>query len=212
MLNQPAEDAADAALVGFQDAGVISQEQIGLVFNTVAQECKTQEERTLYLLTCKASGLSPLKKELYATRRKGQLVFVTSFHVFVSRARRAGFTVHGEVVCEGDDWGGWDAVALAPVKHLIGGVNRGPIVGAYGWGEHLATGKRVGGWWDWRELILENGGNPTWKTMPQHMAKRIAWLRIARLIAPDLSSLYGAEEFGEVVELETHGAVVTEVA
>ncbi|MCK5712463.1 MAG: recombinase RecT, partial [Hyphomicrobiaceae bacterium] len=112
-------DANEAALAGFEAIGVATPEQINLIFRTVAKECKNQDERNLYLMTCKASGLSPLKKQLYATRRKGELVFVTAYGVFVSRARRAGFVIHGECVCEEDQWMGWDAVNLAPIGHVI---------------------------------------------------------------------------------------------
>ena len=203
-------DAAEAALAGFETVGVATPEQINLVFRTVAKECKNQDERMLYLMTCKAAGLSPLKKQLYATRRSGELVFVTAYSVFVSRARRAGFVIHGECVCEADHWEGWDAVNLAPLGHVIQSTpseleDRGNIVGAYAYATHVATGKRLhGGWWNWKELITDAGkidrkDGFMWRQLPQHMAKRVAWLRVARMIAPDLDSLYGPEEFGHVI-------------
>lgn len=206
-------EANEAALAGFETIGVATPEQINLIFRTVAKECKNQDERTLYLMTCKAAGLSPLKKQLYATRRKGELVFVTAYGVFVSRARRAGFVIHGECVCEGDKWEGWDAVNLAPLGHVIQQsaseyVERGEIIGAYAFATHVATGKRLhGGWWNWRELVTdtakpESTSGFMWRSLPQHMAKRVAWLRIARNIAPDLDSLYGPEEFGHVIPTE----------
>ena len=207
-------EANEAALAGFETIGVATPEQINLVFRTVAKECKNQDERTLYLMTCKEAGLSPLKKQLYATRRSGELVFVTAYSVFVSRARRAGFVIHGECVCEGDQWEGWDAVNLAPVAHIIQKdpselVERGNIVGAYAYATHVATGNRLhGGWWNWTELITDAGkidrkDGFMWRQLPQHMTKRVAWLRVARMIAPDLDSLYGPEEFGHVIPDES---------
>lgn len=201
-------DANEAALAGFEAIGVATPEQINLIFRTVAKECKNQDERNLYLMTCKASGLSPLKKQLYATRRKGELVFVTAYGVFVSRARRAGFVIHGECVCEEDQWMGWDAVNLAPIGHVIQKEaigERGAIVGAYAFATHVATGNRLhGGWWNWAELVTdtakpESTSGFMWRSLPQHMAKRVAWLRVARMIAPDLDSLYGPEEFGSLI-------------
>ncbi len=200
-------DAGEAAMAGFETIGVASQEQINLIFRTVAKECKNQDERALYLMKCKANGLSPLKSQLYATRRAGELVFVTAYSVFVSRARRAGFVIHGECVCEGDGWQGWDAGDLKALGHIIQREfdERGNILGAYAFATHVATGKRLhGGWWSWAELVTDTGkverkDGFMWRQLPTHMAKRVAWLRVARMIAPDLDSLYGAEEFGHVI-------------
>ena len=200
-------DAAESALAGFESVGVATAEQIDLIFRTVAKECKNKDERALYLMKCKANGLSPLKQQLYATRRGAEIVFITAYSVFVSRSRRAGFVIHGECVCEGDQWSGWDAVRLMPVSHVIQREfdDRGNILGAYAFATHLATGRRLhGGWWSWAELVTDTGkvdrkDGFMWRQLPTHMSKRVAWLRVARMIAPDLDSLYGAEEFGHVV-------------
>ena len=202
------KEAGELSLAGLERIGVVSDEQVQLIFRTVAKECQTKDEQLLYLMKCKANGLSPLKNQLYATRRSGELVFVTAYSVFVSRARRAGFVIHGECVCEGDQWDGWDAVGLAPRGHVIQSdwsAERGNIVGAYAFATHLATGNRLhGGLWNWTELITDAGkidrkDGFMWRQLPQHMTKRVAWLRVARMIAPDLDSLYGPEEFGNVI-------------
>ena len=195
--------AREAATLGAATGG-FTEEQADLIFKTVARECETRDEQHLYLMTCRAHGLSPLKSELYATRRGGKLVFVTAYSVFVSRARSAGFIISGESVSEGDNFLGWDATKLEPLEHIIPAGERGNVLGAYAYATHLETGTRpMGGWWPWAELITDTGklerkDGFMWRTMPAHMAKRVAWMRVARMIAPDLSSLYGAEEFGRV--------------
>lgn len=199
-------EAGELALAGFQEMGVATQDQLGLIFRTVAKECQTKDEQAQYLMTCKARGLSPLKSELYATRRGGSLVFVVAFGVFVSRARSAGFVISGEAVCEGDEFDGWDAAHNEPLRHVIGSnaEGRGECIGAYAFATHVATLKRLhGGWWNWSELVTgDSGKGGPWRSIPQHMAKRTAWQRVARLIAPDLNSLYGAEEMGVVIKDE----------
>lgn len=186
-------DAAEQAMGSLQPIGLVNQQLVDLVFKTVAKECQNGDERTLYLQTCKANGLNPLKKELYATRRKGALVFITAYTVFVSRCTRMGFIVHGEAVCEGDVFEGWDAVKLEPIKHVIP-TERGNVLAAYGWVTDRQGVRVKGNWWPWRELVLDNQSSPTWKSMPVHMSRRIPVLRLAREICPDLASLYGAEE------------------
>lgn len=204
-------EAAELATGGFAGVGVASAADVNLVFSTIAQECKTPDERRLYLLKCKAEGLNPLKGELFATRRAGRLVFVTAYGVFVSRAARRGFVISGEAVCEGDDWGGWDAKRHEPINHVIAkrGEERGNVIGAYAYATHVASQRRMcSGYWTWPELIsdpdkLEAKDGFMWRRLTQHMSKRTAWLRVARLVAPDLASLYGPEEFGVVNPEET---------
>jgi hypothetical protein len=212
-------EAGELSMAGFETVGVISEEQLKLIFKTVAKECKNRDEQMLYLMKCKANGLSPLKGQLYATRRSDELVFVTAYSVFVSRSRRAGFVIHGECVCEGDAWGGWDAAELKPIKHHISvdqQAERGEIIGAYAYATELKSGQRLmGGWWNWSELITDAGkidrkDGFMWRRIPQHMAKRVAWLRVARMIAPDLDSLYGAEEFGKIIP-DADDAEVTKI-
>ncbi len=202
------KQSSDLATLGFQDLGIADKETVNLIFRTVAKECRNRDEQWLYLSKCKANGLSPLKGELFATRRSGELVFITAYSVFVSRARRAGYVIAGESVGMTDVFDGWDGVKLEPVRHIIKpeveGIGRGDVIGAYAYATHVASGQRLtGGWWDWRELItdekkIEAKDGFMWRKMTHHMSKRTAWLRVARMVAPDLSSLYGVEEMGYV--------------
>lgn len=178
------------------------------IFKTIASACSNDAERALYLATCKAHGLSPLKGELHATRRRekqldgsyiSKLILVTSYHVFVSRARQSGWIPSGASVCAKDDWGGWDAVASLPSRHVMAAGDRGNVMGAWASCLHIKTGARIGMFWPWEELAqLYPSGDPApmWAKMPSHMSFKTAIERVTRLACPDLACLFGAEEMG----------------
>jgi hypothetical protein len=181
------------------EKGLWKEKDVEWIFRTVALECTDPRDKWLYLKTCQANGLSPLKRELFAIPYKGRITFVTSYHVFVSRARSAGFVLTGQDVCANDTFEGWDAAACKPVKHIVKATNRGNLLGAWAHATNLKTGEIVTGkYWPKSELLSENK-NPLRDKIPGHFCWKTAVARIARLIAPDLSSLYGAEEFGVLV-------------
>lgn len=204
-----AEETAALAKLGAEE-GLWSEEDLKVIFTSIAPACKTMADRKVFLAKCRANGLSPLKGELFATRRvmnKGKpneyetIVYVTSYHVFMSRARRAGFVITGQEVWSDDEWAGWDAVAMRPVKHIVAAPHKSNarLIGAWASAKNLRTGQiDVGHFWPLQEAMAP-GYNPVAKTLPGHMLWKTAACRVARMVAPDLSSLYGAEEMGYAV-------------
>lgn len=193
------------AMLGSGDTAYSPEEQ-AKIFKLVARGAKTPEEKVLFLKTLEAEGLSPWKKELFATRRvmkRGKpdqyevMVLITSFHVFVSRTRRAGFLLGGAEVYDNDEFI-WDAANYRPAKHLVSATDRGLIVGAWAEAVHIKTGLRTGKYYPIGELP-DVRFNPVLSKMPGHAATKTAICMIARLVTPDLSSLYAAEEFGVAV-------------
>ncbi len=199
-----AADSTALATIGMEK-GLWRPEDIPWIFKTIARQCKDPRDQWLFLSTCAANGLNPLKRELHAIARKDRppngepytvMTYVTSFHVFVSRSRQAGFVVNGMDVCEGDEFEGWDGVSNRPVKHIVGKKKRAKVVGAWANALSLKSHTIVAGkYWEIGELV-QKGPNPLRETMPGHFAWKTAVCRIGRLIAPDLSSMYSMEEFG----------------
>lgn len=197
------------------------------LFSTIAAECKTQEDQWLYLQTCKAYGLNPLMKQLYATRRGGQLVLQLSYYVFTSRARQAGYLIKSSPVYAEDKWGGFDAVAGRPVSHTAALVRKN-LVGAWACAVPAeGGGECVGAFYPLSELLppplwgredsrwgktdrsdvwacIQIGAyGPMWSKMPGRMAEKCAVAHVGRRVAPDLEAIYAPEEFGEETPRET---------
>jgi hypothetical protein len=181
-----------------------------VIFDSVARACKTPSQRRFYLAQCIANGLSPIKGELFAIERKNTtrdgkqykvITYVTSYHVFVSRARRAGLFLCGETVYDTDEFV-FDAMAGTPVSHLLKvkdlkkRTGTDGLLGAWAAAKKEGTGEVVVGHYTPIKELLSDGRNPQREKMPGHFAWKTAICRMGRLVAPDLSSLYAAEEFG----------------
>lgn len=194
----------ELALAGMEK-GLWDPKDLDYIFATVAKACEDPRDRWLFLKTCQAHGLSPIKRELHATSRwdknlgRNVVVFVTSYYVFVSRARSAGFLIQAGVVYAKDDFI-WDGEAGKPAKHLFNpATNRGELVGGYAFARDAKTGAaRTGNYWP-KEELLSQGKNPLRDQMPEHFVWKTAVCRIARLVAPNMESLYAPEEFGHAV-------------
>jgi len=161
------------------------------IFNTVAKEAKTPEERILTLEIAKRLGLDLLKREMHVGRIKGTLVPIADFRTFLARTRKAGWTMYWSAVCAKDTWGGFDAKNRQPLEHVQHPTERGPIIGAWVVAEH-ATCPRVGVYWPIGEL--RNSGNFLESGMQIYLVEKRAVTRLARMICPDLGGLYEATE------------------
>jgi hypothetical protein len=207
---------SDLATLGFEK-GLWTEEDLKWIWATVASACKRDTDKWLYLAKCKANGLSPLRGELFAIARRTQgggetVTFVTSSHVFMSRAAQAGYLLRGECVCEGDEFL-WDAKAGEPVIHRFNPLGaRGRVLGAWASATQQTTKLTTGRFWPVGELFSKDP-NPLRDRMPGHFAVKTATMRVARMVVPDLSALYGAEEHGVVVAIgEERAALPSDVA
>jgi hypothetical protein len=205
-----AQTSAELALLGSEAGKDYTAEDIDNLFKTDVRACVRTQDRWLYLVKCKAMGLSPFAKQLHAVKKtmnKGKqdeysiVIFMVSYHVYVSRARQAGYVPVAAVVCENDEWGGWDAAHSHPLKHIEAVGDRGPILGA--WvvmkrerDDHAMTGKFL----SFDEMVLDNRMNPSWRKMPIRMAHKCVIMEGCRMIAPDLAAVMGAEEVGYSLE------------
>jgi len=208
-----ARETAQLAVIG-AGKGLFAKEDIAWIFKTVAYHCTDPRDQWLYLATCNAHGLNPIKRELFAIPRDGKITFVTSYHVFVSRARRAGFVLVGDFVEEGDDFV-MDAMTGAPVRHqFTPKKDRGraaKILGAWASAKDASGRVVTGKFWPAHEL-LSTGPNPLRDKIPAHFCWKTAICRVGRLVAPDLASLYAAEEFGVAIPDADDRATVPELA
>lgn len=206
-----AEHATELAEMGLKEWN-LDQSLVNVLFKTVARGCKTPEEKKLYLMRCKADGLNPLRQELFAIRRKHKakdgrtyetVTYCTSYHVFTGRCQAKGVTIIAHEVCANDQWGGWDAVACAPAKHITAPEGaRGAFIGAWACARENKTGRVLTGkFWPASELGWDSktgkpigDPNPLRMKIPGHFLWKTAACRIARLVVPSLASLYGIEE------------------
>ena len=188
------DEGQELALAGTRHG--FDVETIKIIMHTVATACETRAEQELFLARCSAEGLSPLKQEIYAVRRKGRLTFTISYLALIARAAQAGYELAlSNAVCVEDDWDGWDAIASCPVKHIIKGGSRGAVIGAYAIWQRRADGERRGWFWSGRDVFPD--GNPLSNAHGEHLSMKTAIGRSARLLVPSLmSSIYLAEELG----------------
>ncbi len=214
-----ARETAQLAVIG-AGKGLFAKEDIAWIFKTVASYCTDPRDQWLYLATCNAHGLNPIKRELFAIPRRDEdkgtttITFVTSYHVFVSRARRAGFVLIGDFVEEGDDFV-MDAMTGAPLRHQFAPKkDRGraaKILGAWAAAKDASGRVVTGKFWPAHEL-LSSGKNPLRDKIPAHFCWKTAICRIGRLVAPDLASLYAAEEFGVAIPDDDDRTTTPELA
>lgn len=207
-----AKELAHLAAVG-AGKGLWDSKDMEMIFNGIARACKRPIDKQMYFAKCLAHGLSPVRNELFAIERKGKtrdgktfstVTYVTSYYVFVSRARQAGYLIQPAVVAKNDEFR-WDGVRRQPKVHEYDPSDldrslRQNIVGAYATVIHAKTNEvAIGNFWPAAELLME-GANPLRERIPGHFCWKTAACRMARMVAPDVNSLYGVEEFGYTLD------------
>lgn len=181
-------------------------------FETIGRDCETESLRVQFLSFCVARSLDPRRGDAHPIVRNTQspprsgkwvkvLTPVTSYHVFVGRARAKGWVISGAAVSEGDEWQGWNAVEAKPVCHVVTQPDGGRrVLGAWARAVHLPTGLAVGSYYPWAEIVQtgkDDKPSRGWASMPSLMAFKAVAERVCRLAEPDeFGNLYGHEEMG----------------
>lgn len=180
------------ALVAF------NPDQVKIIRDTVAKDT-TPEQFALFIEVCKASGLNPFARQIYAVVRNAkqgdgwvkQMTVQTSIDGYRLLAERSG-KYAGQI---GPEWcgedGAWKDVWLSdkpPAASRVGIIRQDfqqPIYGVAKYKSYVQTGKE---------------GNPTtmWLKMPDVMlAKCAESLALRKAFPAEMSGLYTAEEMAQ---------------
>lgn len=194
--------------------GWIERPALELIREHIAPDL-TDGEFALYLSDAKARGLDPMRKQIYAVKRKGKVAHQVGIDGFWTIAHRTG-------ECAGEDppqWCGPDgtwrdvwlqdeppAAARVAVYRMQSGV-RVPYHAVVRWADFVPM-----------EPEYRNG-RPTgrrvvammWQKMGAHMLAKVATAQALRKAFPeDLSGLYTGEEMAQAGNDVVEGTVVDE--
>lgn len=174
-----AESNLPATLLDF------TPEQVELIKTTIAKGA-TNDELKLFIEVCKARGLNPFLRQIYAIRRSGQMVYQTAidgFRLIAERTRRYAGQLGPQWTEDGRNWtDAWienyppKAARVAVLRHDF----QQPL------------------WAVARFDAYYVPDSPLWKKMPEVMiAKCAEALALRKAFPEDLSGIYTHEEMAQ---------------
>lgn len=189
-----------------------TREQVELVKKTCCPQDTTDDELKLFLHVARTSGLDPLRRQIYCTKRNGKLTIIAGIDGLRARAaREADYEgiLHG-VVCA-KDVVEFEASTGTVTKHTYNPfADRGPTIGAW------ATVKRKGKLpftanVKFSEFLQPQ--SPTWRQMPSIMIDKVAQSTALRMAYPEqFSAIYEQAEMDQAEPMATvNGAATAEL-
>lgn len=163
----------------------MTREQIELLKRTVAKDC-TDDEFSLFVQQCKATGLNPFARQIFAIKRKDTLCMQTSIDGLRIVAERTGkYVGQTSTLWCGQD-GKWKDIWLdgkPPAAAKVGILRQDfkePVYGIALFSE-----------------FVQNSNKIFWEKMPVHMLAKCAEAIALRKAFPmELSGIYSTEELG----------------
>jgi phage recombination protein Bet len=160
----------------------LSRDQVDLLKRTIAKDAN-DDEFALFLHLCKRSGLDPFARQIYAIKRKGQLVIQTSIDGYRLIADRTGLYAGSAAPLYDVDDAEHPNRALVTVYKLVAGAARAFEAEAR--------------WSEYAQVFSGKLGD-MWEKMPYLMLGKCAEaLALRKAFPQELSGLYTHDEMGQ---------------